>query len=36
MPENYCGMIKDRSSVAYKRLLRTHAGVIDSQYRGEV
>jgi len=30
------GLIKDRSSIASKRHLFTHAGVIDSGYRGEI
>lgn len=34
--EGKFGIIKDRSSMAYKRRLITHAGVIDSDYRGEV
>ena len=35
IPEGYFGLVKDRSSVAL-RGLRTAAGVIDSDYRGEV
>lgn len=31
---NYVGIFKDRSSMAAKRIY-THAGVIDSSYRGE-
>lgn len=35
-PLGYGGFIKDRSSVAYKQQMFTHAGVIDSEYRGEI
>ena len=35
IPNDWVGVIKDRSSMAIKRL-RTHAGVIDAGYRGEV
>lgn len=35
VPLGYVGIIKDRSSMAVKRVY-THAGVIDSGYRGEV
>lgn len=36
IPEGYCGIIKDRSSIASKSNLKTVAGVIDSSYRGEI
>jgi dUTP pyrophosphatase len=36
IPENFVGLIKDRSSVASKRGGVTAAGVIDAAYRGEV
>ncbi len=36
IPPGYVGLIKDRSSMALKRRLVTHAGVIDSDYRGDV
>jgi len=35
IPEGYVGLIRDRSSMAAYRLY-THAGVIDSSYRGEI
>jgi dUTP pyrophosphatase len=35
IPEGYVGLIRDRSSMAIKRVY-THAGVIDAGYRGEV
>jgi len=35
IPEGYVGIIKDRSSMALKGI-RTHGGVIDSSYRGEL
>jgi dUTP pyrophosphatase len=35
-PEGYGGFIKDRSSIATKRLLQTVAGVIDNGYVGEI
>lgn len=35
IPAGYVGIIKDRSSMALRQLY-THAGVIDSNYRGEV
>lgn len=34
IPRGYVGIVKDRSSVASRRLYR-HAGVIDESYRGE-
>lgn len=36
IPEGWCGVIFDRSSVASKQSLYKVAGVIDSSYRGEV
>ncbi len=35
VPAGFVGIIKDRSSMALKRVY-THAGVIDAAYRGEV
>lgn len=35
IPEQWVGVVKDRSSMALKSI-RTHAGVIDAGYRGEV
>ena len=35
IPRGYVGLIRDRSSVAWKQGLTTLAGVIDSGYRGE-
>lgn len=35
IPRGYAGLIRDRSSVAWKQGLTTLAGVIDSGYRGE-
>lgn len=35
-PTNIGGILKDRSSVASKRKMFIHAGVIDSNYRGEI
>lgn len=35
-PEGWGGFIKDRSSVASKSAIHTHAGVIDQAYTGEV
>ena len=35
-PERWGGLLKDRSSVASKKHLFVHAGVIDPGYRGEV
>lgn len=35
VPDGYVGIVKDRSSMASKRIY-THAGVIDAGYRGEV
>lgn len=35
IPNNFMGMIKDRSSMAMDYFY-THAGIIDSDYRGEV
>lgn len=36
VPLGYVMIIKDRSSMAAKRRIYTHAGVIDAGYRGEV
>lgn len=36
IPKGYVGFIKDRSGFAYKKRIVTNAGVIDSDYRGEV
>ena len=36
IPEGYVGLIKDRSGIAYNSGIHTLAGVIDSNYRGEV
>lgn len=36
IPENHVGIIKDRSSLAWKHKMKTSAGVIDSDYRGDV
>ena len=36
IPLGWVGILKERSSVAYKRQLAVHAGVIDASYRGEV
>ena len=36
IPENYVGLIWDRSGMAVKRKIHRFAGVIDSGYRGEV
>lgn len=35
IPQGWVGIVKDRSSMALKRIY-THAGVIDAAYRGEV
>ena len=35
IPTGYMGIIKDRSSMALRRIY-THAGVIDAAYRGEI
>ena len=35
IPLGFVGIVKDRSSMAVKRIY-THAGVIDASYRGEV
>lgn len=35
IPIGWVGLVRDRSSVSLRRL-RTHAGVIDASYRGEV
>lgn len=35
-PEGYGAIIKDRSSIALKRGLHVHAGVIDGDYIGEI
>tara|TARA_B100000745_G_scaffold297352_1_gene244174 strand:- start:314 stop:736 length:423 start_codon:yes stop_codon:yes gene_type:complete len=36
IPENYVGLIWDRSGMATKRGVHRFAGVIDSGYRGEI
>ena len=36
IPDNYVGLIWDRSGMAVKRKVHRFAGVIDSGYRGEV
>lgn len=36
IPPGFVGVIRDRSGMAYKRGITTRAGVIDSDYRGEV
>ncbi|MCB9802827.1 dUTP diphosphatase [Candidatus Nomurabacteria bacterium] len=36
IPENYVGNIRDRSGLAAKHGLHTLAGIIDSNYRGEI
>jgi len=36
IPAGYCAVIKDRSGLAVKNRIYTRAGVIDSDYRGEV
>ena len=36
IPKRYVGVIKSRSSMAFQRSLDVEAGVIDSDYRGEV
>ena len=36
IPQNYVGIVKDRSGLSSKFGLHTLAGVIDSGYRGEV
>lgn len=36
IPHGYVGILKSRSSMAWKRTLDVQAGVIDSDYRGEV
>ena len=36
IPENYVGLIWDRSGMAVKRKIHRFAGVIESGYRGEV
>ena len=36
IPVGYCAVIKDRSGLAVKNRIYTRAGVIDSDYRGEV
>ena len=36
IPEGYYGRIADRSSVAWKNSCHVLAGVVDSQYSGEV
>jgi dUTP pyrophosphatase len=36
IPNGYVGILKSRSSMAWKQTVDVHAGVIDSDYRGEV
>lgn len=36
IPDNWVGVIKDRSSIAWKHGIFTHGGVIDSDYLGDV
>ena len=36
IPRGYVGIVKDRSGLAVKKEINTHAGVIDSDYRGEI
>ena len=36
IPIGWVGLIKDRSSMAFKHKICTKAGVIDSDYRGEI
>ncbi len=36
IPEGYVGIIKDRSGLAYKYGIKSMAGVIDPDYRGEI
>lgn len=36
IPDNYVGLIWDRSGMAVKRKVHRFAGVIDSGYRGEI
>lgn len=36
IPHGYVGVLKSRSSMAWKKTLDVEAGVIDSDYRGEV
>ncbi len=36
IPEGYFGLIKDRSGLAAKNALHCLAGVVDSNYRGEI
>jgi dUTP pyrophosphatase len=36
LPKNYCGQIWPRSGLAVKHKIDVHAGLIDSDYRGEV
>lgn len=36
IPKGYCGIIKDRSSIALLFGCYTHAGVIDADFEGEV
>lgn len=36
IPQQWVGFIKDRSSMAWKNKVHTHAGVIDSSYRANV
>lgn len=36
IPEGHYGQIRDKSSIAWKKGLTTMAGIIDSDYRGEI
>ncbi len=36
IPEGFVGLVWDKSSIAFKRGLKTMGGVIDSGYRGEM
>lgn len=36
IPENYVGLIWDKSGYASKNSIKTMAGVVDSSYRGEI
>ncbi len=36
IPEGFVGLVWDKSSIAFKKGLKTMGGVIDSGYRGEI